>query len=77
MHVVLSAGLGRFRGPLPHSVVLVNTGSKYTIATMIDQGQFYKQLTLTLTPLALRERVEKENGSRDGDISTWVCDCLA
>ncbi|KAG6360707.1 hypothetical protein INS49_011772 [Diaporthe citri] len=38
---------------------------------MIDQGEFYKQLTRTLTPLAFRESAEKGNGSPDGDISTW------
>lgn len=50
---------------------------KYTTVIMIDQGQFYKQLTRTLTPLAFRESVEKGKGSPDGDISAWVCDFLA
>lgn len=38
---------------------------------MIDQGQFYEQLTRTLTPLTFRKSVEEGNGSPDGDISTW------
>lgn len=44
---------------------------------MIDQGQFYKQLTRTLTPLAFREYTEKGNDSPDGDLSTWVRDFIA
>lgn len=51
--------------------------TKHTSATMIDQSQFYKQLTRALTPLALRESVEKGNDSIDDGISTWVCDFLA
>ena len=41
---------------------------------MIDQRDFYEQLTRTLTPHALRESPGSGNGGRGCDISTWVCD---
>lgn len=53
-------------------VGLMPTRFMHTTATMIDQDQFYNQLTRTLTPLAFRESIEKGRGSADGDISTWV-----
>lgn len=42
----------------------------------MDQGEFYGQLTRTLTPHALRESNREGNGGLGGDISTWVCDFI-
>lgn len=59
------------------SLCRVEKRTKHISATMIDQCQFYKQITEALTPLALRESVEKGSGRTDDDIRTWVCDFLA